>query len=300
MFDFLTALILRSVELLLTFLPYVVIGVLLAEILKYTSWADVVQRAVRKSPALSVLFAALLGMASPLCTYGTVPIIIKLYKKGTPLAPLITFLGASSLINPQLFLVTWGGFGLTFSLARLFSVFLFSLLLGSLLTIFAGKGKALEAGNVNGRIECKSSGRERDIRNFLWKEYLLGVWSTFKFIGKYLVLGVLLSVFLEAIVPISLLFERATREWLNILFAALVSIPVYICGGGVIPLVEMLMKNGMSTGAAMAFLIVGPATRITALTALGSFLSKRMVGFYVAFLMVFSLVLGLLLNRFPF
>ena len=102
---------------------------------------------------------------------------------------------------------------------------------------------------------------------------------------------------LEAVVPVTLLFEKSTMEWLNIIFAAFISIPVYICGGGVIPLVQMLMNNGMSTGAAMAFLIVGPATRITALTALGSFLSRRMIVFYVAFLILFSFLLGLFLNR---
>ena len=137
---------------------------------------------------------------------------------------------------------------------------------------------------------------KRDIKDFKFKEFLKGAWSNFRFIGSYLVLGILLSITLELIAPVSLLFNRTTMEWLNIIIAALVSIPVYICGGGVIPLVKMLMDNGMSTGAAMTFLIVGQATRVTALAALGSFLSKKMIGLYIAFLIVFSLVLGLVLN----
>ena len=120
----------RSLDLLFDFLPYVIVGVFLTEILKYTSWVDFVQKAIKRSPSLSVVIASILGMVSPLCTYGTVPVVIELHKKGTPLAPLITFLGASSLINPQLFLVTWAGFGSVFALIRLGSVLVFSFLLG--------------------------------------------------------------------------------------------------------------------------------------------------------------------------
>ncbi len=142
----------------------------------------------------------------------------------------------------------------------------------------------------------KEAGKIRDIHNFNLKEFLISMLSTLRFIGFYLVLGVVLSVTLEVIAPISLLFERATMEWLNIIIAAFVSIPVYVCSGGVIPLVNMLMANGMTTGAAMAFLVVGPATRITALTALGSFLSKKTLVLYVTILIIYSVILGLLLN----
>ncbi len=298
MFEFLSAVFQRAFSLLLDFLPWVIGGVFLSEILKYTSWADFVQKAIKKSPSLSIFIAAALGIASPLCTYSTVPIVIDLYKKETPVAPLVTFLGASSLLNPQLFLVTCGGFGLGFGLIRLVSVFVFAVLLGFSLILINKKIKIFDSGNVNSRIEesGNSCRKPKNIASFHFPEYLKGVWSTFRFIGKYLLIGILISVALEAVVPVTLLFEQATMEWLNIIFAAFLSIPVYICGGGVIPLVQMLMNNGMSLGAAMAFLIVGPATRVTALAALGSFMSKKMVFFYVAFLIGFSFILGIILN----
>jgi uncharacterized membrane protein YraQ (UPF0718 family) len=205
---------------------------------------------------------------------------------------LITFLSASSLINPQLFLITWGGFGPVFALARLGSVFVFSILLG---LIFIVIGKRFEYGDLTNNAE-QVCNNERESKKFTINNFFKGIWSAFKFVGFYMVLGVIISVSLEVIAPISLLFDRSTMEWLNIILAAFVSIPVYVCGGGVIPLVQMLMENGMSNGAAMTFLIVGPATRVTALTALGSFLSKKILVFYVFFLIIYSFVLGLVLN----
>ncbi len=295
MVQVLVNILLRCFELLLNLLPYVVVGVLLAEILRYTSWADFVQKGISKSPAWAVVIAAALGMVSPLCTFGTVPIVISLYRKKVPLAPLITFLSASSLINPQLFAVTWGSFGFEFAIARVISVFVFSVILGVILTVLEKRVKSFEHKEVNEDIKERKS-KKKDIKNFKLKIYLKDVWSSFKFIGGYLLLGIAISVTLEAIAPISLVFERATMEWLNIIIAALASIPVYVCGGGVIPLISMLMDNGMSTGAAMAFFIVGPATRITALAALKSFLSKRILVMYVLALLVYSVVLGLVLN----
>lgn len=294
MIQILIGILQRSIELLLNLLPYVVIGVFLAEILKYTSWAEFVQKVIKKVPALSVVMASVLGIVSPLCTFGTIPVVMSLYKKRTPLAPLITFLSASTLINPQLFLITWGSFGFIFALTRLGSVFVFSLLLGYMFVVLE-KRKSFNSTKINNEVE-EYSRKTKNIKDFKIKEFLKSVWSTLKFIGFYLVLGVAISVTLEVIAPISLLFDRATMEWINIIIAAFVSIPVYICGGGVIPLVDMLMENGMSTGAAMAFLIVGPATRVTALTALGSFLSKKIIGFYVAALIIYSFILGLFLN----
>jgi uncharacterized membrane protein YraQ (UPF0718 family) len=67
-------------------------------------------------------------------------------------------------------------------------------------------------------------------------------------------------------------------------------------GGAVIPLVDTLLESGLSVGAAMAFLIVGPGTRVTPLLALGSFLSRRMLTYYVAALLVFSIAAGMLIN----
>ena len=91
--------------------PYVVSGVILGEILKFTSWTKLIYRGISKSPLFSVVVAAIVGMVSPLCTYGTIPVVLQLFRVGIHISPLATFLATSSLMNPQLFIITWGGLG---------------------------------------------------------------------------------------------------------------------------------------------------------------------------------------------
>ena len=65
-----------------------------------------------------VLGAACLGGVSPLCTYGMVPVLAELVRGGASPSPALAFLVASSLLNPQLFILMAGGLGLRLALAQ--------------------------------------------------------------------------------------------------------------------------------------------------------------------------------------
>lgn len=286
----------KSGYLLLELLPYIVLGVLLAEILKYTPWTRLVREAMSNTPALSILFSSLFGMSSPLCTYGTIPIVIQLYRGGVSLAPLLTFLSASSLMNPQLFMITWGGLGVEFALFRLVCTLAFSLMLGAVVFFLEKRFLSTSEQAVNKRF-TRTESTEKDIRSFKLTDFLRSSYSNLEFVGLYVVAGIVLSALLEAFVPVSSILSRINgAEWIDIVAMSVLGIPLYACGGAVIPLVDTLLNNGMSVGAAMAFLIVGPGTRITPLMALGSFLSKKMLAYYVSALLLFSIVSGMLIN----
>lgn len=288
----------RSGYLLLEFLPYILAGILLAEILKYTPWTKYVQKGVNRSPIASIIIASMIGIISPLCTYGTIPIVIDLYKNKVPLAPLLTFLSASSLMNPQLFIITWGGLGLEFTLLRVFGVVIFTLILGFALILIDKKYKINPDKSINKKF-IREQRTEKQWKHFNLKEFLISFYNTFVFIGFYILIGILLSVIIETFVPLSQIFEMTEGVgWINVIAASILGIPLYACGGATIPLISVLLENGVSFGAAMGFLIVGPGTRITPLLALGSFLSKRTLLYYCISLLIFSIFFGLLINSF--
>ena len=288
----------RSGYLFLEFLPYILVGILLAELLKYTPWTKYVQKAVSRSPKVSIIIASVIGIISPLCTYGTIPIVIDLYKNKVPLAPLLTFLSSSSLMNPQLFLMTWGGLGLEFSLIRILGVVIFTLILGCALVFLEKNILKKTDETINKKFTLKQS-TEKQWNDFNLKEFSMGFYNTFIFIGLYVIIGILLSVIVETFIPLSLIFEMTEGVgWVNVIAASILGIPLYACGGATIPLISVLLENGVSFGAAMGFLIVGPGTRITPLLALGSFLSKRTLLYYCCSLILFSILFGLLINRF--
>jgi uncharacterized membrane protein YraQ (UPF0718 family) len=69
-------------------------------------------------------------------------------------------------------------------------------------------------------------------------------------------------------------------------------VPLYVCGGGTVPLLQSWMLNGMSMGGAASFMLTGPATKITNLGALGM---KHFV-FYLLFVVLFALLSGLVID----
>ena len=287
-----------SGALILSYLPYVLIGILLSEILKYTSWTQIIRRAITGAPLFSVGAAAILGILSPLSTYGTVPIVIGLFTAGVPLAPLVSFLSASSLMNPQLFVITWASLGGDFAFLRLVGITVFTMITGYAIMIFERRQGSLSLIGVNERLNHHNSGNvEKSWSDFNLSSFLRSYMGNLEFIGYYLVLGIVVSVTVEAIIPLDTLLQMTgDLQWLNVLAASILGIPMYVCGGAVIPMLQKLMANGMGQGAAIAFLIVGPGTRVTALMALGSFLTRRMLAVYVVFLLSFSMVLGIMTN----
>jgi uncharacterized membrane protein YraQ (UPF0718 family) len=269
-------------------LPYVVLGILTGEGLRYTPIASVLERGCRRHPAISIPAAAVLGVVSPLCTYGTVPIVLLLLRAGVPLAPLATFLSASSLMNPQLMVLGWGGLGPRIALARLAAVLLFGILLGVGLHLLPA------AWLVNPEHRDRQTKPPKPRPTFGWRSFLRANLSTLEFVGFYVVLGVMLGAIIETLVPgrwIAAVFGRG--GWYQILFAAMLGVPLYACGGGVIPLIRSLIEQGMAPAAALAFLIAGPATRVPPLMALATIVRPLVVVAYVAILIAYSVVAGL-------
>ena len=78
--------------------------------------------------------------------------------------------------------------------------------------------------------------------------------------------------------------------------AATIGVPLYACGGGTIPLLQQWLHDGMSVGSAASFMITGPATKITNLGALKIVLGIKHFLLYLAYVMIFSLTTGLLVN----
>ena len=78
--------------------------------------------------------------------------------------------------------------------------------------------------------------------------------------------------------------------------ASTVGVPLYVCGGGTIPIIRSWLANGMSIGSAAAFMITGPATKITNLGALKVVLGGKHFALYWVFVILFSFVTGVVVN----
>ena len=230
--------------------------------------------------------ACLLGIASPLCMYGTIPIAASFSRQGMRHDWLAAFMMASVLLNPQLIIYSaaLGPLALT---VRIISCFLCGCAAGLLLWLFYRDKPFF---NFDGFAERAS--RDTD-RNLLLR-YLKNLWRNVKATGLYFLFGVLLSALFQRYVPQDLMVRvfGGSKAW-GILMAATIGVPLYACGGGTIPLLQEWLREGMSMGSAAAFMITGPATKITNLGALKIAMGWKRFVLYFVFVMLFSFLTGL-------
>ena len=245
----------------------------------------------RRAGWLSVIPASLLGIASPLCMYGTIPIAASFSEQGVKDDCLAAFMMSSILLNPQLIFYS-GALGRTAVLIRCAACFICGCAAGWLIRLFcSGKGRPFfdfsgfrEAGN-----------RDTDPR--LPVRFLKNVGRNVKATGPMFALGILLTALYQIHVPedlVSSLFGK--NSGFGVLMAAAIGVPVYMCGGGTIPLLQQWLTDGMSMGSAAAFMVTGPATKITNLGALKIVLGWKRFAVYLAFVVLFSLCTGLIVD----
>ena len=245
----------------------------------------------RKPGVMGVIPACIIGIASPLCMYGTIPIAASFSQKGIKDDWLAAFMMGSILLNPQLIIYS-AALGPVPLAIRILSCFICGVAAGLCIHFFYMK-KGKDYFNFTGFSEPP----DRDTDPTLILRLLKNIWRNVKITAPYFLIGVLLSAIFQRYVPEDVMvWMFGSNRAFGILMSATIGVPLYVCGGGTIPLLQYWMAGGMSMGSAAAFMIVGPATKITNLGALKIVLGVRRFILYILFCMLFAILSGLLID----
>ena len=273
-------------------LPYWMLGILLGSAVSvfgkhriYSAFGGIGRG---KAGWLCVVPASLLGIASPLCMYGTIPIAASFSGQGAREDCLAAFMMSSILLNPQLLFYT-AALGKAVLLIRLVSCFLCGCAAGWLVRACFRNRSFFEFRGFHTRAS-------RDTHPSPLFRYLLNVLRNVRATAPWLLAGMVLTALYQIHNP---------GEWaanlfggFGVLLAAALGVPLYMCGGGTIPLLMEWLANGMTLGSASAFMLTGPATKIISLGALKTVLGAKHFLLYLGFVIVFSLLSGTLINFF--
>lgn len=238
---------------------------------------------------LGLVPAALLGVASPLCLYGTVPLAASLSRGGLRDDWLAAFMMTSILLNPQLIIYS-AALGAKALTVRIVSCFLCGVTAGALVRLFY-KGKPFfDFSHLGDPVS-------RDVAPNPLVRLIRNIGRNVRATGPMFLLGIALSALFQRYVPEDLLTKvfGGNEAW-GVLMAATVGVPLYACGGGTIPLLQQWLAEGMTLGSAAAFMLTGPATKITNLGALKIVFGAKRFVLYLAFVMLFALTTGLAVN----
>ena len=243
----------------------------------------------KKWGIFGILPACLLGIASPLCMYGTIPIAASFRKQGMRQDWLAAFMMSSILLNPQLIIYSTA-LGVTALTVRIAACLLCGILAGLLIHLFYREKEFFDFTGFEERAG-------RDTHPNLLIRYLRNFGRNVKATGPYFLFGILLSALFQRYVPQDLMTNvfGGNEAW-GVLMAATIGVPLYACGGGTIPLIRGWLQDGMSIGSAVAFMITGPATKITNLGALKIVFGLRRFLLYLGFIMVYSFLCGMIVN----
>ena len=236
-----------------------------------------------------IIPASLLGIASPLCMYGTIPICASFAEKGIEEDWLAAFMMSSILLNPQLLFYS-AALGKAALVVRFISCFLCGITAGLLIRIFFKNKKFF---NFSGFSKTANSDTDNNLLFCFFKNLFRNAKAT----GPAFLLGIALSALFQRYAnpgTIALFFGK--HHGFGLLMAATVGVPLYVCGGGTIPLLISWMEKGMSLGSASAFMITGPAMKITNLGAVKIILGIKDFFIYSGFSIIFALLVGFFID----
>ena len=244
----------------------------------------------RRLGVFGLVPSSLIGVASPLCMYGTIPIAAAFSEKGMKDDWLAAFMMSSILLNPQLIIYS-AALGTQALVVRILSCILCGIAAGLCIRfIYTRRGKAFFNFSNFGESEKHDTDPDPLMR------LLKNIWRNVKITGPYFLVGIALSAAFQRYVPESVMISLFGNKTFGVFMAATIGVPLYVCGGGTIPLLQQWLATGMSLGQATAFMIVGPATKITNLGAVKIVLGIKRFVFYILFAIAFAIVFGLLID----
>jgi hypothetical protein len=275
------------VELSLETAPMLLVGLALGALLQLFG-SRIPNRWFNRGNAFRQAFRGIaVGAPLPLCACGVLPLAESLRKRGAGPGLVVAFLIATPELGPEALTLTVRFFGWPFAIARLVAALLLAYLAGLLFARLVGRGQPEAAGSINVGEEHEGRGT---LSRFLayFDELLLHV-------APWTFVGLVAAAFIEVSLSADALAQLADTG-LDILVIALVAVPTYVCAASATPLAAVLLAKGISPGAVLVGLLLGPATNIATLAVLKRGYGGKAVIVGVVGILAMSFAMGFGLN----
>jgi len=267
---------------------YLVFGFFVAGVLHVFFPDNFITRHLGKGNWKSVFKSSLFGIPLPLCSCGVIPVAASLKKKGASNGATLSFLISTPQIGTDSFFITYSLIGWVFAVFRIAAAFITAVLAGTL-TNFFSKEKKVEPAVLDKAASNGIKERLHSIFHYIQVE-LLGS------IAGYLAVGILIAGAIAAFVPANFFSMYLNNQFLSMLLMLVVSVPMYVCATSSTPIAASLLLKGLSPGAALVFLLAGPATNALTISTVVKTMGKKVAVIYVGAISFVSVGLGYLLN----
>jgi len=300
-------------------LPYFFVGVGLEALIRTYKWHVKIKNTIKKYSVLSIVIATVLGLISPLCACGVLPLSLGLFFGGVPFSTVMALLISSPLLSPSGYTLTQWELGTQWALAKTFAAAFMGLYAGFLTLILEDKffkhHQILKVTEIPHdmdfhdpdfpieelRCSCHkqmSHKVEEKTKNKFFIFLAKGYEGTLR-IGKYFLIGVFFEILILKFVP---------SEWIanylgsgsiaSVLTVIFFSIPLYVNQISASAILYGLLEKGLSNGAGLAFLIGGPVTAIPVMAVFLTMFKKRAFFYYLFVCVSGTLIVSLVYQWF--
>ena len=271
--------------------PYLLFGFFAAGVLSVLVSRDLVERHLGGHGFWPVLKAALFGIPLPLCSCSVIPVTASLRKHGAGRGAATAFLISTPQTGVDSIFVTLALLGPVFAIFRPLAALVSGLLGGSVVDVLEPHGED----DVAPVEECEDACCAEDGHGKLAKIFSYGFVDLPRDIGRALLIGIVVAGIISAALPNDFFLGIGTGV-LAILVMMLLGIPVYVCATASIPVAAALMMKGVSPGAALAFLMTGPATNAAGIATVWKIMGRRTAIVYLATVASTAFASGLILD----
>jgi uncharacterized membrane protein YraQ (UPF0718 family)/copper chaperone CopZ len=273
--------------------PFLLFGFLVAGLLSVLVKPETVERHLGGRGFWQVFKAAIFGVPLPLCSCGVIPVAASLRRHGASAGATTSFLISTPQTGVDSIMVTLSLLGPVFAIFRPVVAFLSGLFGGTLVNLFGyEKGAAPEEPSACAAECCAGTQNHGG----LLRAFKYGFMTLPRDISKALIIGILIAGAISAAIPDDYLSGVLGGGIVSMLIMMAVGIPVYVCATASVPIAAALMMKGTSPGAALVFLMTGPATNAAAITTVWKVMGRRIAAIYLAAVAVSALVAGLVLD----
>ena len=270
--------------------PWLLLGLLVAGLIHILLPKDFLRHWLGRRRMGGVFWAALFGVPMPLCSCGVIPASIGLKKEGASDGAAVAFLISTPQTGVDSILVSATFLGWPFALFKVGSAFVTGLLGGGLTNIAAHDKQEPEVVAADEPPLKGVGARVRELFRFAFGRLLGDIY-------RWVIIGVITSGILTALLPENYFADVPwARGFAGMLVMLVIALPLYVCATSSVPIAASLVRAGLPPGAALVFLMAGPATNVATLGAIFRTFGKRVTVIYVLTVAVSSLIFGSVFN----
>lgn len=278
------------INLWLSMAPYLLLGMFIAGLLHVFLGTKFITRHLGGNNFWSIFKASLFGVPLPICSCGVIPVAASLRKEGASKSSTLSFLVSTPTTGADSILASYSLLGPLFAIFRPVAAFISGITIGLLNFIFNKEPEEKKADDHD------HNNNEIDKKFKVIEVFKYGFIELAEDIGKWLVLGVIIGGVLTVAIPPELIEKFLPYQWMHFVIMLIIALPLYVCATGSIPIATAILQMGFSPGAALVFLIAGPATNTVTLSFVRSKLGKRPFYLYIISIVGIAILSGILFN----